>query len=124
MENLRYDWKEVVALDPKGYMEIQNQKKGLVFHGPIKKVEVNKYDFVILTFEWVAQMPLPNNKGFGEWEKAPNEQIVQVFPNLKVPFVIEDTPEKGKRIRFAGLNIIYVDKIQGIDPAQVRGLKI
>jgi hypothetical protein len=124
MENLHYDWKEVVALNPKGYMEIQSEEKGLVFHGPIKKIEINKHDFVILTFEWVAQMPLPGIRGFGEWEKAPDGKIEQVFPNLIVPFVIEDTPEKGKRIRFAGLNIIYIDEIQGIDPAQVKGLKI
>ena len=125
MNNLNIDWNEVVALNPKGYMEIQDHKKGLVFHGPIEKVEVNENDFVILTSKWVAQMPLPGNKGFGKWKKAPDEQKTQIFPNLIVPFVIEDgSPEKGKRIRFANFNIIYINEIQGIDPSNVKGLKI
>jgi len=41
-----------------------------------------------------------------------------------VPFVIEDTPNKGPRVRFAGTNILYFNEVEGLNPARVEGLVI
>lgn len=123
MPEQHVDWEEVIELDPKGYMEIQDQKQRLIFHGPIDTIEVDEMDFVRITLKWVAQMGMPGEDSFGSWEKAPDEAKETVFPNIVVPFVIQNTPAKGRRICF-GLNIIYIDAIEGIDPSEVRGLDL
>ncbi len=123
-DDLHYDWEEAVRLQPKGYCEIQDQARGLVYHGPVDKVVVDDgSDMVTITLKWVAKMGMPGRPGFGEWEKAPDEAKTIAFPNLIVPFTVEETPEKGKRLRF-GYNLIYLTEVEGVDPKKVKGLEL
>lgn len=120
----RYDWQEVENLAPKGYCEIQDLARRLVYHGPVEKVSVGQNDdLVTIELKWVAQMGLPGSPTFGEWTKAPDANKMIIFPNLIVPFLIEETPEKGKRVRF-GYNLIYINAIEGVDPKTVKGLDL
>lgn len=114
------DWEEVVKRDPKGYAEFQNQER--ILHGPIESVSIDRFDMVHIKLKWAATMAPPGKPGFGEWRSAPKRREV-VFPNLVVPFVFEQTPQKGERVRF-GLNILYLDAIKGLDPAKVEGLNL
>ena len=123
-DDLHFDWEEVVRLAPKGYCEIQDAQRGLVYHGPVDKVVVDDgSDMVVITLKWAAQMGLPGRPGFGEWEKAPDKAKTIVFPNLMMPFTVEETPDKGKRLRF-GDSLIYLDEVEGVDPKKVKGLDL
>jgi hypothetical protein len=117
---LKTDWKEVVELNPQGYLELNDGKR--VVHGPIKSIEIDKVDYVLIELEWAATIAL-GDLGIqqGDWEVIkPLEPVI--FENFTVPFLIEDTPEKGPRVRFAGLNILYINKVEGIDPSKVKGM--
>ncbi len=101
-----YDWQTAAELNPRGYCEVQNELKGVVFHGPVEELSV-KEDMVTIRLKWVAQMGLMGRSGFGTWTRAGDEFKTIVFPNLTIPFVVEPT-EKGKRIRF-GFHLIYLE---------------
>jgi hypothetical protein len=120
---VRTNWAEVVTLNPQGYVEMNDGKR--LVHGPIKGIEIDGTDNVLIELEWAATcllgatgLPVSD-----EWQLVTPLQPV-VFPNFVVPFLIEDTPEKGPRVRFGGLNILYINKIEGLDPAKVKGLVI
>lgn len=116
----RIDWQEVVDRKPTGYMEL-NDGESEVLHGPIESIVINEMDYVEIKLKWMARMPiLPGGIPNGEWEVHQNQPIL--FPNLVVPFVVEDTPEKGERVRF-GLNIIYFNEV-GFGPERVKGLTV
>jgi len=123
MPDERYDWQEVVDLEPKGYLEIQDSKAGKVFHGPVERVSIDEGDFVRIQLKWAAEMGLPDTSTFGTWKYYPDLKEV-TFPNLVVPFILESTPEKGRRVRFKRLNILYLDKVEGIDPANIKGFPV
>ena len=114
------DWQRVVDLAPKGYVEFNDGNT--VIHGPLESIEVDEIDMVVITLKWAARMPYPRKPGFGKWSNSP-ENRVKRFPNLMVPFKIKNTPEKGPRVQF-GLNILFVDEVQSLDPAQVEGLVV
>ncbi len=114
-----YDWRKVVDLKPKGYLEIQ--KDGMVFHGPIAEVSIDEADNVVFRLKWTAQIKLVKGGPAGEWEAITNEPFT--LPNFMVPYVIEEMPEKGPRVRF-GYNILFLNEVQGLDPARVRGLAL
>lgn len=117
----KFDWEEAVRLDPKGYCEVQNPRERIVIHGPVESLAVDpESDMVIIKLKWAAKMGLPGTQDFGNWENFPEATTI-AFPNFIVPFVVEPTLEKGLRIRF-GLNIIYIDPIESLDPAKVKGL--
>jgi hypothetical protein len=121
------DWRIVADLKPMGYAEVRPMvgegETPYVLHGPVGKVVVNDLDFVEIHFEWLARMPLTaQGVPDGSWGAA-NSMQPQIFPNLVVPFVFEETPEKGPRVRF-GLNILYLNEVPGIDPAEVKGLEL
>lgn len=103
-------------------MELNDGKR--LLHGPLESIRMNTagIDFVEIKLQWTARASLAKS-GLrdGEWEVAPNNLIT--FPNLAVPFLIEDIPEKGRRVRF-GLNLLYFNEIPGVDPQRVKGLKI
>jgi hypothetical protein len=103
------DWNEVVQLNPQGYCEIQDDRAGLVYHGPVEKISIDPEDNVIIELKWVAQMGLRQTEGFGIWKKCEKGHNTIPFPNFMVEFVIEPTPEKGHRIRFGMGNIIYLE---------------
>jgi hypothetical protein len=114
------DWNKVVDLRPQGYVELNDGEN--IIHGPIEDIHVNDVDFVVITLKWAATMPCMGNPGFGKWKNLPDaKDKTIIFPNLAVTFVIEGTLVKGPRVRF-GMNILYFDKIDGIDPANVEGL--
>ena len=118
----QYDWEIVGPLNPTGYAELRSADGKTLFHGPVKEIRVNDSDFVEVHFHWLAMVPL-SEIGFpdGDWEAAPPEANPLVFPNLMLPFQFEETPGKGPRIRF-GLNIIYLDAVSKLQPADVKGL--
>lgn len=104
------DWQKVVDLDPRGYVELNDHKK--IIHGPIERVSIDKNDLVHIKMLWAATIdlaPLGIPKFGSVWQKAEGDDLI--LPNLLIPFVIEQTPQKGDRIRF-GLNLIYIDPIK------------
>src|SRR5690349_21471272 len=96
------DWQKVVNLNPQGYMELNDTN--IVIHGPVESVIIDDNDNVVITLKWAAEMPYVGKPGFGTWKNAPQHKKMS-FPNLMADFVIEDTPNKGPRVRF-GLNIM------------------
>lgn len=123
-EGTQRDWEFVAHLtpQPQGYVEIRAGAKK-IFHGPAKSVVVNDDDLVEIHFHWLAcntldDMGIPP---LGGWTVAHPSANPVIFQNLFLPFVFEDTPEKGPRIRF-GHSIMYLDKVPGLDPAKVAGL--
>ena len=121
---MHVDWQEVVDRNPKGYWESQNLKLGTVIHGPIESIVIDENDNVIITLKWAAKNGLPDKGTFKpEWQNDPESRIF-MFPNLMLPFVFEEgSHDKGERVR-AGLNILYLDEVSGIDPANVIGLQL
>jgi hypothetical protein len=118
------DWGIVADLQPRGYAEIHSTHENRIFHGPIKEVRVNEADMVELHFHWLAtarvgSLGLPES----EWEVAPSDLNPMVFPNVIVPYRIENTPTKGYRVRF-GLSILYLGDVKGLDPSKVKGLAL
>ncbi len=119
-----YDWRKIVALKPKGYVEFQDYEEKIVYHGPLESVKYEyDRDTVWVKLKWVAQMGLPGNPDYGNWVRAPDNKKCFPIPNRVVPYVIEDTPEKGKRVLFNYYQIMYIDKIKGIDPDKVKDLR-
>jgi hypothetical protein len=119
------DWNIVVGRNPQGYIELNDGKE--VVYGPIESVRVDGGDDVEVKVRWAIKRPI-NEFGIptrgGKWEVVSNEPTILVaFPNFVVPFEIDNTPEKGPRARF-GLNIIYFDDVQKVDPSTVEGLKL
>ena len=83
----KIDWDEVVALNPKGYVELNDGKH--VVHGPLESIEINDADFVVIKLKWSARMVLGQHGvpvNF-EWEAVPENPPI-VFPNLILPFVL------------------------------------
>lgn len=115
----QFEWHFAEELEPKGYCELNNGTT--IMHGPVKSLTIDDDDMVVLELEWAAVCRL-NAIGMpqGEWQLLPGQHKV-AFPNHTVPFEIEDTPEKGQRIRF-GLNIIYVTEQTTMDPAKLPSL--
>lgn len=118
-----FDWREVVGLQPKGYMETQEAVSGRIIHGPVESVSIDEDDFVHIKLKWAAETWAIGYPGFGGFKNSPDD-IELIFPNLIVPFVFDDTPNKGRRVRFAVLNILYLQPVEGIDPSKVEGLHI
>jgi len=119
MTQKKDDWNEVARLNPQGYAELNYDKT--VIHGPVESVKVHGGNTVVIRLKWAAQatlgaIGLPE----GGWKAAPLK-IQHTFFNRQVPFVIEDTPGKGQRVRF-GRSILYIDKQVGLDPSKVKGL--
>jgi len=119
---MQVDWQEVVDRKPKGYLELNNGER--VIHGPIESIVIDGSDFVVITLKWAARMELNDGIPGGGWRVAEEKDKKAIFPNLVVPFVIEDTPSKGPRMRFAGANILYFNEVEGLNPARVEGLVI
>ena len=119
---MQVDWQEVVDRKPKGYLELNNGER--VIHGPIEDIAIDESDFVVITLKWAARMELNDGIPGGGWRVAEEKDKKAIFPNLVVPFVIEDTPNKGPRVRFAGANILYFNEVEGLNPARVEGLVI
>jgi len=117
---MRFDWREVVDLQPKGYLEMQGG--GIVIHGPIDSVSIDEFDSVRIKLKWAAEMGALMTPDFGKWKNSPENTEV-VFPNFVAPFVFEDMPGKGARVQF-GLNILYIEPVNGLNPAEVEGLHI
>ncbi len=116
MSAQRHDWNEVLEKFKKGYLESQDQEKGIVIHGQVKKIEINEMDWVVITLHWVAQMGLPGRNGFGNWIRGSEECLTISFPNFVVPFIIQDSPEKGERVLFSGTQILYLNFDSPLDP--------
>ncbi len=120
---MKLDWNEVVELDPKGYVELNDGNTAI--HGPLESIEINEMDFVEIRLKWRAEVPLGDPPGLpqGEWKVAANDEPI-IFPNFVVPFVIERTPDKGPRVRFNNTNILYIESVEGVDPSRVEGLEV
>ncbi len=116
-----FDWSRVIALAPQGYLELNDRVR--VIHGPIASMSIDEMDWVVITLKWAARMPYPGQLGCGTWKSSPEDKTVR-FPNFMLPFVVELTPEKGPRVRFAATNILYFSNVPGLDPSKVEGLYI
>lgn len=117
---MNVDWNDVVAMNPRGYLELNDGET--VIHGPVASVGINKMDFVEIRLKWRAQISIgPTGVPEGEWKAIPNEEPI-VFPNCMVTYEIQHTPTKGPRVRFSGTNILYIEPVEGVNPAQVQGL--
>ena len=88
----------------------------------MESVTIDGADFVHIQLKWAATSQAPPHPGFGRWINAPDKKEV-VFPNLLMPFVFEEIPEKGPRVRF-GLNILYINPIEGLPASRVEGLDL
>ena len=120
---MQLDWQEVVDRQPKGDVELNDGKR--VLHGPIKDIRITEGDNVEINLKWVARAELGQlGIPVGNWRVGKDEEKRIVFPNIVVPYVIEDTPEKGPRVRFAGANILYFNEVEGLDPSKVEGFKL
>jgi len=118
----QFDWQIVVDRQPKGYVEFNNGKTCV--HGPMKSISIDGDDFVNIELQWAAVVKL-GEFGIpeGDWE-AHNTMLFQ-FPNLIAPFVIEETPEKGERVRWGVGSLIYFDEVEdAVDPSKIPGLKV
>jgi len=117
----KYDWKEIIELDPKGYVEFNNGKRAV--HGPIKNISLDRHDNVLIQLEWAARAPLDEHgiPVSDEWKASPSENLI-VFPNCSMSYVIETTLDKGRCVRFGKRNILYLEQVSGLDPAKVKGL--
>jgi len=118
----QFDWQIVVDREPKGYVEINDGK--MCIHGPLKDISIDEMDFVKIELRWAAIVKLGEfGIPAGEWE-AFDVTLFQ-FMNLVVPFVIEDTPEKGERVRWGVGSLIYFDEVEdNVDPTKIEGLKV
>ncbi len=97
----------------------------MVFNGPVESVFIDDKDFVHIRLRWVAQMPYPGHPGFGRWEKAPDNMLEIVFPNLVITYTIQQTNEKGDRVMFADGSLLYLeDRGMHLAPGQVEGLEV
>ena len=123
---MEVDWYIVVEKNPQGYVEFNDGKEAV--YGPVKSVRVNEENgFVEIEAKWVAKRPLGNMgipTGDVKWSVVSSvPALIVVFPNLMVPFDLEDIPEKGPRVRF-GLSVLYFNDVQKVDPSEVEGLQL
>jgi hypothetical protein len=116
------DWQVVVDRKPKGYVEINDGKTCI--HGPLKDISIGLDDFVTIELKWAAKVALGEfGVPAGGWEAHDITKFL--FPNLVVPFVIEDTPRKGERVRWGVGSLIYFDEVEDlVDPTKIKGLNV
>lgn len=115
------DWSEVVSLDPKGYMDLNDGEKAT--YGPVERILVTPHDNVVIVLKWTAARELgPVGIPTGDWRyrAVSCTPTMVTFPNGIIPFELQMTPEKGKRVMF-GMNIIYIDPVEKITPEDVVG---
>ena len=121
---MEIDWNIVVDKKPQGYVALNDGR--VEVYGPVQAVNVDDNGTVHIETKWAIK------RGLGEfgipvtqWEVVSNTptDFIQ-FPNLVVPFVIEDTPDKGPRVRFGGLHILYFNDVHKVDPSKVEGLRL
>lgn len=118
----QFDWQVVVDRKPKGYVEFNDGKTCI--HGPLKDISIDEMDFVQIELKWAAQIKLGEyGVPSGEWEAFDTTKFQ--FPNLIVPFIIEDTEVKGGRVRWGVGSLIYFDEVEdNVDPTKIAGLKM
>lgn len=116
---MNVDWTEVVAMNPHGYAEFQDQKGRTVVHGPVESVIVDEDDMVHIKLKWAAQMGLPGSPELGKWKFAPDKTEFG-FPNFMVVYNVQDVPE-GRRLLFAGFQIMYLETQSGLDTSEIEG---
>ena len=96
----------------------------MVYNGKIESIRITDGDNVEIKLRWIASMPYMGQDGFGTWTKVEDERMLtQLFPNLMVPYVIEDTPDKGERVRFGTANILYFEDRDNLDPSTIEGME-
>lgn len=115
-----YDWNEVVKMNPHGYAEFQDHSEGIVIHGPVKSVIVDASGQVHITLKWAAKMGLMETPEFGEWKFIRQDWSI-CFTNFTLPFSVQDTPSKGRRILFGGMQIMYLNAPSELDTSKIEG---
>ncbi len=102
------DWQQVVDLSPQGYCEVREETEGVVYHGHLSSIVISDGGNVVIRLKWSAKMILPERDGYdGKWVKSEVKEFD--FPNGSLLFEIENTPEKGKRVRAGAEVIIYLE---------------
>lgn len=101
---IEHDWEAVVARRPVGYLELNDGKR--VLNGPVKAIQIHDQHVVVI-LEKTRFLELDENHlPCPPWIEIKNTPLGWL---KATPFVYEDTPKKGPRIRF-GLNILYFEK--------------
>ena len=120
MYHERYDWRFAAALQPRGLVEFQDRRRGLMFRGPLKSLELDETEFVLLRLKWILQRPLTEHSGPDGWRPGPEELRELKFPNLSAGFTVEGS-DLGKRLSFClhrGLQtlqgLVYVEPVEGL----------
>lgn len=119
------DWGIVADAKPKGC--VQKNAVTYTFYGPVTDVVVNGLDDEVeIHVSWSVSRPLENGllteEGWEPFLRMPH--IFLKFRNFTVPFVFEDTPKKGPRVRF-GTGVLYLlERSIEIDPRTIPGLLI
>lgn len=112
---LKTDWAEVVALNPRGYLEMHNGDT--VMQGPIASIEMDPPDHVLITLQWQAWRYYDG----GDWIAPVSFHPVR-FQNFTLPFTIEEVAGQGRCVRF-GVHSLFVDTFEGmIDMTKVKKL--
>ncbi len=118
---MEHDWNLVAERKPKGYIELNNLEEAI--YGPIESLSVDDSDFVVIKVRWSIKRKLGEH-GIppGDWEVISNVPCILVlFPNLIIPFEIEETPNKGPRVRFRS-NVLYFNDVHKVYVSDVEGL--
>lgn len=110
-EEMQFDWQVIADKTPQGYLQMY-PAEGRLIHAPVESLTINQGDNVVITTSWQAEVPV-NSLGMptSRWaRRSTNDPIT--FPNLVIPFTIQETPEKGPRVFFTtqyGPGFIYLE---------------
>ena len=118
------DWKIIADKSPQGYVELNDGEK--VIYGPVESLRVDNEGWIELKVKWAIKRRLNEYAApvDEKWEVVSNTPIILArFLNFAVSYQIEDTGERGQRVQF-GMNVIYINNIQKVDPREVEGLHI
>ena len=116
MPEIRADWQEVIDMDPRGYLQLNDGER--LLHGPIENIRLYlRNSFVEIRLKWSAMAIIGGSDPGHGWRLVKNEPVK--FPN-GVPFVIDDTM-KGKRVRFGDIHILYINECSAEIPSDLIG---
>ncbi len=107
-----FDWREVVALEPRGLLLIRDG--GWLVYGRVTTVVVDGDDFVRISLASATELRI----GSTERRVSTDELLSRRFPNMATEFAIERHPRYGARIRF-GENFLYLAEAYENDPRKL-----
>jgi hypothetical protein len=111
-----WDWTKVVALNPRGYLELYDDVK--VTYGPIASIAINYMGCVEIRLKWRRQrLRHANGSPNGEWKEVNNDDPIS-FSGSNVPFMIHNDVSQ---VRYGRRNVIHLDEIADDSPSTIAG---